>query len=66
MCAEVSKLHKARIRGVAMFGIETLEGPVRAVARVGLVLVEALALYVVYGGLTSIIGERITETVQST
>ena len=32
-----------------MFGIETLTGPVQAVALVGLVLVEAALLYVGYG-----------------
>ncbi|MFC7203737.1 hypothetical protein ACFQJC_09435 [Haloferax namakaokahaiae] len=35
-----------------MFGIETLTGSTQAVALVGLVLVEAMLLYVGYGALT--------------
>ncbi|WP_438267725.1 DUF7512 family protein [Halorussus vallis] len=47
-----------------MFGIETLQGSARAVAQVGFVLAEAMVLYVVYGGLTSAVGDRITTAVQ--
>jgi hypothetical protein len=46
-----------------MFGIETLGGTAEAVASVGLVLVEALVLYVGYGTLTRVAGPAITEAV---
>ncbi|MFC4451171.1 DUF7512 family protein [Halorussus aquaticus] len=48
-----------------MFGIETLEGSAAAVAQVGFVLAEAMVLYVVYGGLTSAVGDHITDAVRS-
>ncbi len=47
-----------------MFGIESLTGTSNAVAQVGVVLVEALLLYVVYGVLTATVGQRITNTIQ--
>jgi len=37
-----------------MFGIETLSGPLHAAALVGLVLAEALVLYVGYGLLSAV------------
>ena len=46
-----------------MFGIETLNGPAYSAAIVGLVLVEALVLYVGYGGLTRAVGSQITRAV---
>ncbi|UPV76923.1 hypothetical protein M0R89_20910 (plasmid) [Halorussus limi] len=49
-----------------MLGIETLDGPARAVAQVSLVLAEALVLYVVYGGLSAAVGDRITNAVRGT
>ena len=39
-----------------MFGIETLSGNAQAAVLVGLVLAEAILLYVVYGGLERTIG----------
>lgn len=39
-----------------MFGIETLEGPARAVALVGVVAAEAMLLYVGYGVLERVLG----------
>jgi hypothetical protein len=42
-----------------MFGIETLQGPVGAVLLIGIVLVEALLLYVGYGALEQLLGTRI-------
>ena len=47
---------EARLR---MFGIETLTGDAYAVAIVGLVLLESVALYVGYGTLTSLAGPSI-------
>ena len=46
-----------------MFGIETLSDPAYSVAIVGLVLVEAMVLYVGYGGLTQAVGSRITDAI---
>lgn len=65
-CAEIKYACKTGDEGPVMFGIETLDGPARGVAQVGLVLVEALALYVVYGELTAAVGERITDAVRGT
>ena len=42
-----------------MFGIETLTGSTYATAIVGIVLVEAMALYVGYGTLTRLAGPQI-------
>lgn len=47
-----------------MFGIETLSGTSYAAANVGLVLVEAIVLYVVYGILTEIAGPTIENAVR--
>ena len=46
-----------------MFGIETLNGPAYSAAIVGLVLVEAMVLYVGYGGLTRAVGSHVTRAV---
>jgi hypothetical protein len=42
-----------------MFGIETLTGSAQAAALVGLVLVEAMLLYVGYGALTRVLSPTI-------
>ncbi|MCU4719187.1 DUF7512 family protein [Halapricum hydrolyticum] len=42
-----------------MFGIETLEGPVGAAVLIGIVLLEAIVLYVGYGALEQLLGPRI-------
>jgi len=42
-----------------MFGIETLEGPAGAAALIGIVLLEAIVLYVGYGALEQLFGPRI-------
>ncbi|WP_168215786.1 DUF7512 family protein [Halorussus ruber] len=42
-----------------MFGIETLSGNAKALALVGLVFVQAISLYVVYGALGQVLGPRI-------
>jgi hypothetical protein len=42
-----------------MFGIETLGGNAQAAVLVGIVLLEALLLYVGYGGLESLLGPRL-------
>jgi hypothetical protein len=47
-----------------MFGIETLSGNAQAAALVGLVLVEAILLYVVYGGLEALLGPRLTAAIK--
>lgn len=41
-----------------MFGIEALGGNTQAVVLVGIVLLEALLLYVGYGGLEALVGSR--------
>jgi len=41
-----------------MLGIESLGGSAGAVATVGVVLAEAMALYVGYGALTRLVGSR--------
>jgi hypothetical protein len=46
------------------FGIETLGGNARAAALIGLVLVEAVVLYVGYGALESALARRVTELVR--
>lgn len=43
-----------------MFGIETLGGTERAVALVGIVLAEAILLYVGYGTLERLVGPVVT------
>ncbi|EJN58453.1 hypothetical protein SAMN04487950_0992 [Halogranum rubrum] len=42
-----------------MFGIEALSGSMQAVVLVGLVLSEAIALYVGYGGLVRLVGPTV-------
>ncbi|WP_396612796.1 hypothetical protein ACH9L7_05845 [Haloferax sp. S1W] len=44
-----------------MFGIETLTGSSQAAALVGVVLVEAMVLYVGYGALESAVGSTVLE-----
>jgi hypothetical protein len=46
-----------------MFGLESLSGNMYAAALVGLVLVEAMILYVGYGGLTRVLGPVIKDAV---
>jgi hypothetical protein len=46
-----------------MFGIESLTGSAYSAAIVGLVLGEAMVLYVGYGGLTRAVGTRITDAI---
>lgn len=46
-----------------MLGLEQLTGNAQAAALVGLVLGEAIVLYVGYGLLESSLGERVTELV---
>jgi len=46
-----------------MFGIDSLTGPAYSAAIVGLVLGEAMVLYVGYGGLTRAVGTRITDAI---
>jgi hypothetical protein len=47
-----------------MFGIETLGPNAQAAALVGIVLVKAVVLYVVYGWLESTFGPSITRVLQ--
>lgn len=47
-----------------MFGIETLGTNARAAALVGIVLVEAILLYVVYGWVESTVGGTVTRVLQ--
>ncbi|MFB6178312.1 MAG: hypothetical protein ABEI77_01150 [Halorientalis sp.] len=42
-----------------MFGIETLSGSAHAAAIVGLVLVEAIFLYIGYGAVERLLGSRL-------
>ncbi len=42
-----------------MFGIESLTGLTKALAVVGVVLIEALVLYVGYGGVTRLTAPRV-------
>ncbi|QSG10146.1 DUF7512 family protein [Halapricum desulfuricans] len=42
-----------------MLGIETLDGPVGAAALIGIVLFEAIVLYVGYGALEKLFGPRL-------
>jgi hypothetical protein len=44
-----------------MFGIESVSGSAQAVATVGLVLAEAIVLYVVYGALSSTVGSTVID-----
>lgn len=45
-----------------MFGLELLGGTAQAVATVGIVLAEAIVLYVGYGALTHVAGPQVRET----
>jgi hypothetical protein len=47
-----------------MFGIETLGGNAQAAALIGIVLVEAIILYVGYGALESALARRVVELVR--
>lgn len=47
-----------------MFGIETLSGPTGAAALIGIVLVEAILLYVGYGVLERLFGPAITDVLR--
>ncbi|GAA0305419.1 hypothetical protein J2752_002882 [Halarchaeum rubridurum] len=47
-----------------MLGLETLSGPLQAVGTVGVVLAEALALYVGYGALSHLAQSTILTTVR--
>ncbi|WP_171052304.1 hypothetical protein [Haloterrigena sp. H1] len=44
-----------------MFGIESLSGNAQAVALVGVVLLEAMILYVGYGGLEQVFGGYVVD-----
>ncbi|WP_430506440.1 DUF7512 family protein [Haloparvum sp. PAK95] len=44
-----------------MFGIETLSGPAQAAATVGVVFLEAIALYVGYGALTQLAASTVLD-----
>jgi hypothetical protein len=46
-----------------MFGIESLSGNAQAAVLVGVVLVEAMVLYVGYGALTRAVGDAITDAI---
>ncbi|MGZ0746937.1 DUF7512 family protein [Haloparvum sp. AD34] len=46
-----------------MFGLEALTGSTRAVATVGLVLVEAIILYLGYGALSQTVGSAVIDTI---
>jgi hypothetical protein len=47
-----------------VFGIETLDGPVRAAVLVGIVLIESVGLYVGYGALERHLGPPLVRVVQ--
>jgi hypothetical protein len=47
-----------------MFGIATLSPPFHGAAVVGIVLAEALVLYVGYGGLTRIAGPELEDAIR--
>lgn len=47
-----------------MFGLEALTGNAQAVALVGIVLVEAIVLYVGYGGLERYVGPPIKRVLE--
>lgn len=46
-----------------MFGLETLTGTAQAAATVGLVLAEAIVLYVSYGAISSVAGAAVLDLV---
>ncbi|MFC5369183.1 DUF7512 family protein [Salinirubrum litoreum] len=47
-----------------MFGIETLGGNTQAAVLIGLVLLEAIVLYVGYGLLESALAKRVTDLIR--
>ena len=47
-----------------MFGIESVSGPTGAAVIIGVVLVEAILLYVGYGALESLLGPTITNVLR--
>jgi len=47
-----------------MLGIENLTGPTKAAAQIGIVLLEAIILYVVYGGLSALFSDWITDSIR--
>jgi hypothetical protein len=47
-----------------MFGIESLTGPTGAAVLIGIVLLEALLLYVGYGALERLVGPWLTRLVR--
>lgn len=47
-----------------MFGIEALSGGTQAATLIGIVLVEAVILYVGYGVLEAILGESVMEFIR--
>jgi hypothetical protein len=47
-----------------MFGIESLSGNAQAAVMVGLVLLEAMVLYVGYGALTQMAGPAVKRTIR--
>jgi hypothetical protein len=47
-----------------MFGIETLGGNAQAAVLIGLVLLEAVVLYVVYGLLESALARRVIDLIR--
>ncbi len=48
-----------------MIDLASLDGPTQALALVGIVLVEALVLYVGYGGLTRVAGPKIVQALKN-
>ncbi|MFB6161120.1 MAG: hypothetical protein ABEJ61_08085 [Haloferacaceae archaeon] len=49
-----------------MFGIESLAGKAHAAATIGLVLLEAAALYVGYGAVERVVSEHVVGLVEGT
>ena len=47
-----------------MFGLETASGPVGAALLIGIVLVEAVVLYIGYGALERVLGPAITDVLR--
>lgn len=47
-----------------MFGLESLGGWTQAAAIIGIVLLEAIVLYVGYGALESLLGPTITDKIR--
>ena len=52
------------VEGPVMFGIETLGGNAQAAVLIGLVLLEAVVLYVVYGLLESALARRVIDLIR--